>query len=48
MYDRKTDKVLSDNYFAYVALEEELEKEEHVWISRYLKNCYTRYKKEYE
>ena len=26
MYDRKTDKVLSDNYFAYVALEEELEK----------------------
>ncbi len=48
MYDRKTDKVLSDNYFAYVALEEELEKGEHVWISRYLKNCYTKYMKENE
>lgn len=48
MYDRKTDKVLSNNYFAYVALEEELEKEEYVWISRYLKNCYTKYMKENE
>jgi hypothetical protein len=47
MYDRQTDKLLSDNYFAYIAFEEELEKEDYVWISRYLKNCYTNYMKEY-
>jgi hypothetical protein len=48
MYDRKTDKMLSSNYFAYIALEEELEKENYLWISRYLKNCYTNYMKNYE
>ena len=48
MYDRKTDKMLSSNYFAYIALEEELEKENYLWISKYLKNCYTNYMKNYE
>jgi hypothetical protein len=47
MYDRKTNKMLSSNYFAYIALEEELEKENYLWISRYLKSCYTNYMKEY-
>lgn len=47
MYDRKTDKMLSSNYFAYIALEEELEKSNYVWISRYLKNCYKNYKNSY-
>lgn len=46
MYNRQTDKLLSDNYFAYAALEEQLEKKEYLWISRYLKNCYTKYIKE--
>ena len=48
MYDRQTDKLLSDNYHAYTALEDYLEKEEYLWISRYLKNCYTKYMKENE
>jgi hypothetical protein len=48
MYDRKTDKLMSNNYFAYIALEDCLEKEEYIWISKYLKNCYTKYMKEYE
>lgn len=48
MYDRKTDKMLASNYFAYIALEEELEKENYLWISKYLKNCYTKYIKQYE
>jgi hypothetical protein len=46
MYDRQTDKLLSDNYFAYTALEDYLEKENYLWVSRYLKNCYTKYIKE--
>ena len=48
MYDRKTDKLISDNYFAYVGLEEILENEDYLWVSRYLKNCYTKYIKENE
>ena len=48
MYDRQTDKLLSDNDHAYTALEDYLEKEEYLWISRYLKNCYTKYMKENE
>jgi len=48
MYDRQTDKLLSDNYFAYTAFEDYLEREDYLWVSRYLKNCYTKYKKENE
>jgi len=43
MYDRQTDKILSNNYFAYTALEDYLEREEYLWTSKYLKNCYTKY-----
>lgn len=46
MYDRQTDKLLSDNYHAYTALEDYLEREDYLWVSRYLKNCYTKYIKE--
>ena len=48
MYDRHSDKLLSDNYFAYTALEDCLETENYLWVSRYLKNCYTKYMKENE
>lgn len=48
MYDRNTDRLIADNYFAYIALEEILENENYIWISRYLKNCYIRYIKEIE
>jgi hypothetical protein len=44
MYNRKTDLLISDNYFAYGALEEHLEKADHLWISKYLKRCYKNYK----
>lgn len=43
IYDRKTDKLLSDNYFAYAALVECLETDDYIWISRYLKTCYNNY-----
>ena len=43
IYDRKTDKLLSDNYFAYGALVECLETDDYIWISRYLKTCYNNY-----
>jgi hypothetical protein len=43
IYDRKTDKLLSDNYFAYSALVECLETNDYIWISRYLKTCYNNY-----
>jgi hypothetical protein len=46
MYDRHSDKLLSDNYFAYTAFEDCLEREDYLWVSRYLKNCYTKYMKE--
>lgn len=46
MFNRITDVLLSDNYFASVALEEELEKKNYLWASRYLTNCYTKYIKE--
>jgi hypothetical protein len=46
MYERHSDKLLSDNYFAYAALEGILEREDYLWVSRYLKNCYTKYMKE--
>jgi len=48
MYDRQSDKLLSDNYFAYTAFEDCLEREDYLWVSRYMKNCYTKYKKENE
>lgn len=48
IYERKTDILLSNNYFAYGALAEELETENYIWVSRYLKNCYNKYLKQYE
>lgn len=48
IYDRKTDKLLSDNHFAYGALVECLETNDYIWISRYLKTSYIKYMKEYE
>lgn len=47
MYDRQTDKLLSNNYFAYTALEDHLERKDYLWASRYLKNCYIKYIQEY-
>jgi hypothetical protein len=44
MYRRSNDELVSDNYFAYGALEEVLEKNEYLWISQYLKKCYKNYK----
>ena len=43
MYRRSNDELLSDNYFAYGALEEALEAESYLWVSKYLKRCYTNY-----
>lgn len=43
MYNQKTDDLISDNYFAYTAIEEQLEKQDYLWISRYLKTCYNNY-----
>lgn len=45
MYNRITDKLISDNYFAYAALEDILEDGNYLWISQYLKRCYNNYKK---
>lgn len=44
MYNRQTDLLISDNYFAYGALEEILEENKYVWVSKYLKKCYKNYK----
>lgn len=43
MYMRCNDGLVSDNYFAYGALEEALELNEYLWVSRYLKTCYKNY-----
>jgi hypothetical protein len=43
MYRRSNDQLVSDNYFAYGALEETLSQENYLWVSKYLKNCYTKY-----
>jgi hypothetical protein len=43
MYNRHTDKLISDNYFAYGGLVECLETDDYIWISRYLKTCYNNY-----
>jgi hypothetical protein len=43
MYRRSNDELVSDNYFAYGALEEDLEAESYLWVSKYLKRCYTNY-----
>lgn len=45
MYSRINDKLISDNYFAYGALEDMLESGNYLWISQYLKRCYNNYKK---
>jgi hypothetical protein len=43
MYRRSNDELVSDNYFAYGALEETLSQKNYLWVSKYLKNCYTKY-----
>jgi hypothetical protein len=43
MYRRSNDGLVSDNYFAYGALEEVLETESYLWVSKYLKKCYNNY-----
>lgn len=43
MYRRSNDELVSNNYFAYGALEEVLEAESYLWVSKYLKRCYTNY-----
>lgn len=43
MYRRSNDELVSNNYFAYGALEEVLEAESYLWISKYLKKCYINY-----
>lgn len=43
MYDRQTDKLLSDNYHAYTALEDYLETKDYLWVSRYLKSGYIKH-----
>lgn len=45
MYSRINDKLISDNYFAYGALEDMLESGNYLWISQYLKRSYNNYKK---
>lgn len=46
MYKRSNDELVSNNYFAYGALEEVLEAESYLWISKYLKRCYINYSKQ--
>ena len=48
MYRRSNDELVSNNYFAYEALEEVLEAESYIWISRYLKRCYINYIKAHD
>lgn len=43
MYRRSNDQLVSDNYFAYGALEETLADESYIWVSKYLKRCYINY-----
>lgn len=43
MYRRSNDELVSNNYFAYGALEDILETESYLWISKYLKRCYINY-----
>lgn len=46
MYRRSNDELVSNNYFAYAALEETLADESYIWVSKYLKRCYINYSKQ--
>lgn len=48
MYRRSNDELVSNNYFAYMALEEALEDKSYLWVSKYLKRCYKNYMQEQE
>jgi hypothetical protein len=45
IYSRSTDQLISNNYFAYEALEDVLSSENYMWASSYLKKCYAKYVK---
>jgi hypothetical protein len=48
MYNRKTDNLISNNYFAYTAIEECLEQKDYTWASKYIVDSYNRFIKAYE
>jgi len=47
MFRRSDDTLVSNNYFAYTALEAALEEKNYTWASRYIVGAYNRFIKAY-
>jgi hypothetical protein len=48
MFKRSDDTLVSNNYFAYTALEAALEEKDYTWASKYIVDSYNRFIKAYE